>query len=413
VLPLRRNRDFVLLQIGQLLSSTGTQASAIAYPLLVLALTHSPTKAGLVGFARLVPFALFGLPAGAAADRWNRKGLMIAADVVRVLALISLITAIVAGDVLFGQILVVAFVEGAAAAVFAACQSGALRSVVPARQMPAAVATVTARQSIVVIAGPLVGGALFAVGRAVPFVFDAVSYGFSTVALALMRTPFQEKRVRERTHLLAEMAEGFRYLWNQAFLRTCALLFGIGNFIFPGLSLVLIVVGQRDGLSSREIGGLTALFGVCLLLGSLLSAYARRLFSVRTILLLELWTWTGCVLFLVWPNVYVLTASILPTTLAIPSTDSVVHGLRIAMTPDHLIGRVDSAARNISLLVAPLGPLIAGFLLGATSERRTVAVFACLGLVLALWGTLSPAIRRAPSLAELDATPERFATPAT
>jgi hypothetical protein len=61
VLPLRRNRDFVLLQVGQLLSATGTAASAIAYPLLVLALTHSPTKAGLVGFARLVPFALFGL----------------------------------------------------------------------------------------------------------------------------------------------------------------------------------------------------------------------------------------------------------------------------------------------------------------------------------------------------------------
>ena len=65
--PLRRNRDFVLLQAGQLLSSAGTQATAIAYPLLALALTHSAVKAGLVSFARTAPIALFAVPAGLAA----------------------------------------------------------------------------------------------------------------------------------------------------------------------------------------------------------------------------------------------------------------------------------------------------------------------------------------------------------
>ena len=71
--PLRRNRDFVLLQGGQLLSSAGSESTAIAYPLLVLALTQSPAKAGLVAFARVVPFALFGLLAGMAADRFDRS----------------------------------------------------------------------------------------------------------------------------------------------------------------------------------------------------------------------------------------------------------------------------------------------------------------------------------------------------
>src|SRR2546430_489734 len=64
--PLRRNRDFVLLQIGQALSTVGSEASGIAYTLLVLALTGSPAKAGLAGFARLVPLALFARPAGVA-----------------------------------------------------------------------------------------------------------------------------------------------------------------------------------------------------------------------------------------------------------------------------------------------------------------------------------------------------------
>jgi hypothetical protein len=60
--PLRRNRDFILLQAGQALSTIGSEASGVAYTLLVLALTHSPAKAGLVGFARIVPYACSRFP---------------------------------------------------------------------------------------------------------------------------------------------------------------------------------------------------------------------------------------------------------------------------------------------------------------------------------------------------------------
>ena len=128
---------------------------------------------------------------------------------------------------------------------------------------------------------------------------------------------------------------------------------------------------------------------------------------VRGVLLLELWTWTGCALFLVWPNVFVLVASILPTALAIPSTDSVVGSYQLAMTPDRLVGRVESVRSTMALLVAPLGPLVAGVLFDATSERATIAVFAATGLSLALWGTFSSAIRSAPTLAELTELPAR------
>src|ERR1700740_3386367 len=95
--PLRRNRDFVLLQAGQLLSNAGTQSTQIAYPLLVLALTHSPAKAGVVAFARALPLWLFAFPGGLAADRSSRKRLMISADVVRAAALAALGLAIVLG----------------------------------------------------------------------------------------------------------------------------------------------------------------------------------------------------------------------------------------------------------------------------------------------------------------------------
>src|SRR5207247_6454697 len=132
LVPLRRNRDFVLLQIGQALSTVGAEASGIAYTLLVLALTGSPAKAGLAAFARLVPYALFALPAGVASDRFNRRWLMIWADVVRVLALGSLGVSIATGHISFAQIAIVAFVEGTMFVIFNIAEIGAVRSVVPA-----------------------------------------------------------------------------------------------------------------------------------------------------------------------------------------------------------------------------------------------------------------------------------------
>jgi Transmembrane secretion effector len=401
-LPLWRNRDFALLQVGQLLSTAGSQSSSIAYPLLVLAVSHSPAQAGLVTFARLAPYALFGLLAGVAADRWSRKWLMIASDAVRAVAIGALGAAVATGQASVWTILGAAFVEGAGSAVFAAAQTGALRAVVPARQLPAAVGAQEARRATVRVAGPPLGGALFGLGRSVPFLVDAASYVCSTASLLAMRTPFQEPRDADPAPLRAQIAEGMRFLWTHPFIRTCALLYGLGNFLMPGVLLVVVVVGRRQGLSGGEIGALVAVFGVATLVGSLASPLFRRLLSVRTILLLELWTWLSGWIFVAWPSVYALVAAILPFGIAAPVTDSVVVGYRVAMTPDRLLGRVESVRSNISLLIAPLGPLVAGILLSTVSARATIALFAVCGLGLALWGTLSPSIRTAPSLDELE-----------
>ena len=181
-------------------------------------------------------------------------------------------------------------------------------------------------------------------------------------------------------------------------------LYGLTNFIGTGLLLAIVVVGDRQGLSGGEIGLLFAAFGGCLLVGSLLSPLARRALPTRAILLLELWTWLGCGLFVIWPDVYVLAAAMLVSAVAIPITDSVVIGHRLAITPDRLVGRVESVRAGIAQLITPLGPLVAGALLSSVSERAAIAVFAAFGLVLALWGTLSRAIRDAPSIHDLGRT---------
>jgi len=401
LLPLRRNRDFVLLQAGQLLSSAGSQSSAIAYPLLVLAFTHSPAKAGLVGFADLVPFALFGLLAGVAADRWNRKRLMLAADLVQTLAITTLVAAIVLHHLTIELVIVVAFVEGTGASFFSIASTGAMRAVVPPRQMPTAAGAMQARMAIVRLAGPPLGGALFGIARALPFVVDAISYVFSIVSILAMRTPFQEERETDTSRLRSQIAEGFRFLWQHPYLRTVALIFSFSNFVFMGVMLAVIVIGKRQGLPSGQVGALVAAFGGCAVVGALVSGVFRLHLSMRAILLSELWAAAGLAAFVVWPNVYVLVAGLLPQTLLMPVTDTVLAAYRFAVTPDRLIGRVASVTRNIAFVIAPLGPLTAGFLLGAVSARATAALFACISLLLAVWGTLSPSIRKAPSLDEV------------
>jgi hypothetical protein len=404
LVPLRRNRDFVLLQIGQALSTAGSEASGIAYTLLVLALTGSPAKAGLGAFARLVPYALFALPAGVASDRFNRKWLMIWADVVRVLALASLGVSIATGHVTFPQILIVAFIEGTMFVIFNIAEIGAVRSVVPALQLQRAFATEQARMSSVYLAGPPLGGALFGLARSLPFLVDAVSYAFSTGTLLAMRTPFQEEREeRETAGIGTLIKEGLAWLWGHAFLRTCALLFVGGNFLFGAMELVLIVAAKRQGYSSAVIGGLVAATGAFSLLGSIAAPRFLRLLPMRTVLVLSAWLSLGLVAFVIEPNVFVLVAGAAPLIFFNPTVNAMVIGYRVAIVPDRLQGRVNSVARSLALLAFPLGPVFAGLLLASYSVRTTAAVVLAGFVILAIVTTVNRSIRGAPSFDEVTA----------
>jgi hypothetical protein len=385
---LGRNRDFVLLEAGRMLSTAGSSFSSVAYPLLVLSLTHSPAKAGLVSFVRLLPIPVLGLIAGVAADRWDRRRIMLAADALRALA-IGALALVVVTDPLLWAIAVLAFVEGAGDAFFSASQMGAVRAVVPEAQLPAAVGIQQARSATVGIAGPPAGGALFGIARALPFVADAASYVFSFVSLLAMRTRFQETRERPAAGLRAQLAEGFHFLWRQPFVRTTSFLYAIGNFTIPGILFVLVVAARQRGLSGSAVGALLAAFSGCVLAGSLASGLVRRRFGARTIILAEQYTGLATIAFLVWPSVFVLAVAILPQAFVLPITDTVVVSRRIAITPDRLLGRVEAVRLTIARTAAPLGPLAAGVLASAASNRAAIALFVTLGVVLAAWATAS------------------------
>lgn len=399
--PLRHNRDFVLFQTGQLLSAIGTSTASIAYPLLALAVTHSAVKAGAVSFAQFLPIVLFSLISGVVGDRVDRRRLMIASDVVRALAVGALVVTIFLDRLAFWQLFVVSFVEGTGSVFFGAGRSGVFKSVVPKAQLAAAASTEEARVSIVRLVGPPVGGALFGVARAVPFLVDALSYAFSTLSLLAMHTPFQERRERADTHVFAEAVEGLVFVWKNAFLRLTTLMLTLGNFSAAGVQLAVVVLAKQHGLSSAAVGVLVALVGATTLLGAAASPLVRRLLSPRAILLSEFWAGLALVSFLVWPSVYVLAAAFAFQAFFFANTDATVRAHWYAATPDRLIARVPSAMGNVIVLLMPLGPLAAGYLIESVSPRAAIAFLLAVVLVAAVCGTLSGSTRNIPAPADV------------
>ena len=393
--PLRRNRDFVLLQAGQLLSTFGSSVSGIAYPLLALALTGSAAKTGYVGAIEFAPLVLLSPAAGVAADRFDRRRLMIASDAAGAAALGALAAAVLAHHAAFWLILLVAFVDSSAAVVFRAGSSGAFRAVVPPGQLADAASVAMARMSIVRLAAPPAGGALFGLSRGLPFLADAVSYAFSTISLLLMRTRFQEERAPgARTHF----REGLVYFWRIPFLRATIGMIAASNLAASGVPIAVIVLAHRHGLSSAAIGGFVALQGGTLLAGSAFSPLLRRIFPMRAILLSEFWTALVYASFLAYPNVYVLAVAASLHAFWFPNTDSAMTAYSYLLIPDRLLGRAMAASNTLRAVSAPLGPLVAGLLLADTSPRTTVLVLAAPVVVAAAAGTLSASIRDLPSL---------------
>lgn len=395
--PLRRNREFLLLWGGQTISELGSQISLVAYPLLVLAVTGSPAKAGIVGFARNVPIALVALPAGVLADRVNRKYLMVASDGIRALALASIPIAAALGRVPFGVIVAVALIDGTGFVVTYVSERGALRRLVAPDQLGPAVARNESRLFGAMLAGPPLGGVLFGLARTVPFLTDALSYAASTVSKLLIRSSFQE--ARSGGEALGGAREGLRWLWQRPFFRTSMLVFAGSNPVFLGLYLLIVVVAKRHGGSPALIGLMLAIAAGGGLVGALLAPRLAGRLSARAVLIGESWLLALSIpLLLVAHEALLLGAIVALAELITPVTNSIVVSFRVALAPDRLQGRVQAASTLISFSAGWLGPLAVGLLLQAAGESATVLVLTGWALVVAGVATGSRAFRHPPVL---------------
>jgi MFS family permease len=395
--PLRRNRDFNLLWTGQVASDLGTRVADIAFPLLVLATTGSPAKAGVVGFAWTLPLFLLTLPAGALVDRVDRKRLMILCDGVRCLAFASLVVAILLHGVSFAHIVAVALVEGTGYVFFSVAERSALRQVVADEQLADALARNQAREYTALLGGQPLGGVLFSVGRSVPFLVNAASYFLSVWTLALVRAEFQKERGAPRGRVLTEVKEGLTWFWRQPFIRTTSLLVTGSDFTLNALYLVVIVIARERGASSALIGLMFAFLGIGGMVGTLIAPRLARRMRTKVVVVATMWL-TAALL----PLLIVIPGEVTPGAiygamfLLHPTWNAVVGAYRLRMTPDGMQGRVQSVATLLSLGSVPFASLLAGFLLEAVGSTPTVLALFGVMVVVAVVAVTNGAIRRAP-----------------
>lgn len=390
------------LWIGQVVSTVGMRASALAYPLLVLALTHSPFKAGLAGSAQSVPFLLLYLPAGALVDRWDRKRVMLWADGARALLAASIVVALALGQVTFPQVLLVVFLDGSFFVFFQLAESAALPHIVPREQLPTAWAQNQARELGAELAGQPLGGALFAVSHLLPFAADGISYLLSFISLLFVRPSLQHHRDNARRNLFAEVAEGMTWLWHQPLLRIMVILIGATNLVLNALPLAMIVRARQLGAGAGLIGILLGLSGAAAIAGAVVAPWLQRRIRARFIVMGSLWGWAITTLVLVWmPSPLALGAAVAAGALAGPAFNVVAGSYRYALAPDRLQARTVSSARLIAWGTIPLASLLAGGLLQATGTRPTLLILGAMMVVVASAATAYRVVRNAPQVADL------------
>lgn len=205
--PLRRNLRFQLFWVGSAASELGSTLTWLAYPLLVLALTGSPGQAGLVGAVELASGMVFALPAGVLVDRWDRRRVLLGTDLVRAATIASVALAIFTDNLTLPHLIAASIVNGAAGALFHPAHAASLRALVPREQLPSAYAQEQTRTHAAGLAGPPLGGLLFAAGRAVPFAVDAVTYLVSFVCVALARVPRRPAELAPRQSMFEGIAD--------------------------------------------------------------------------------------------------------------------------------------------------------------------------------------------------------------
>lgn len=383
--PLLRDHDFLRYAAARGLSLVGTITTLIALPVLVYRLSGSASLTALVTALEAAPYLLFGLLAGAFGDRWNRRVTMVRADLLGALLLASVPVAHWLDVLTVPHILAVAFLGPTLAVFFDGAAFGALPTLVGRGRVAQANSYVWTVQNLAEIVVPsLVGVALAFAHPATLLSLDAISFAASALLLAGIARPLQDDaRVRKPLSLRGigeDIGEGLGYLWRHPGIRTMTIV-GFTQCVAGGGFVSLMVVwsdrqldigteGLRFGIvyGSWAIGSIVASLSLPRLLRGTTPARVTLValpFSAVLGVVTPVWSdWRlGALSLLVWSVFY--------TTVVINSIS-----YRQEVTPEHLLGRVNTAGRMLSWGVGWTG---GAFLAGALASTIGVqaTMFAC------------------------------------
>ena len=378
--PLRESREFRLLFTGQAVSHFGSMMTFVALPWQVYRLTGSTLMSGLLGVAEFVPIFLMAFVGGALADAVDRRRMVRVTE-----ALLALGTLLLVANSLLAEPRV--WVLFFCAALFAALNGlqrpsldALLPRVVPAEQLPAALALKSLSATVSMIGGPALGGLLVATaGPALTYGIDFVTFAASLAALWAMRAvPPPEGAERPS---LRSIVEGLRYarsrpeLLGTYLIDINAMFFGMPMALFPAVA---------EGFGGASVGLLYAAPAAGAMCVTLTSGWTKRVNRHGLCVVLAAGAWGLAVVgFGLAPTLW---AALL--FLALAGAADMVSGL-FRMTiwnqtiPDHLRGRL----AGIEMISYTTGPLLGNAESGVAARLFGVRTSIVSGGVLCVAGT--------------------------
>jgi MFS family permease len=239
----RRNRNFLLLYIGQFVSFIGTMITSVALPYQIYTETHSTLMVGLLSLVQLLPVLVTALIGGVFADRYHRRKLLLISEAM--LALGCLLLAFNAS--LPVPHIWVMFVVAALMSAFNGLHRPALESIVQQivdkNDLPAVSSLASLKGSVAMIGGPALGGVLIAtIGLVTTYMVDVASFAVSLLALILMSHIPKPQNVRDDSTWVS-LKQGFRYAFSrQELVGTyvidfVAMIFGMPTALFPAIAM--------------------------------------------------------------------------------------------------------------------------------------------------------------------------------
>jgi MFS family permease len=385
-LPLRRNRDFLVVLFGQGISSFGDAISNTALPILVLALTGSGFAMGIVGALSTLPDLLVGLPAGAYADRWDRRRMMFWADLGRAFLTALVPVSVALAGPTMAVVLLVAFPINVLRVLWLAAYTAAVPGLVGRSHVPRAAGIFEAVFNIGWIVGPALAGLLAqTIGPGPTIALDALTFLVSAGAILLIRRPLRAERRAEPTHILEDVREGIRFVAGQQTLRAVIVLWTCMQVILAGLTAALIFYTTVDrDLGTAAVGIILSAFAVGSLVGALIAARLAVRSVGRMMLLGAVGEGVSLLIVALGPPVPVMAGVAFVTGILSANTMVAYLSLRTLLSPDALLGRVGATARTLSVGLMPVGSLVAGIALDALGGDTTLVLMGAAMLAVAL-----------------------------
>lgn len=358
-----KNKNFMFLWVGKVISNFGFQIYAIALPLLIYELSKSALAMSMMRAVDFFPNIFIGMLAGVMVDRFNRKSIMKYAVIIQIAALTGIVLLIFTNEIAVWHLYILGFILSTSGYTFGNSQHSAIPQLVSKQQLTAANAKLTFVETFVSMVGPGFAGIIIAL----------YSFGFSfslylvclvvmLVFLLFVQVPPVEREIKQQASVWTDMKEGIHELFGNKTLLTPTIVTVFSN-LSASLVIGVLIFYAADVLnaSEKEIGFMFSFGAVGGLIGSLVITRLRKTMGRGRIYAWCLFIEIIGLAVLIFANTWWLIGlSLLIRSFAVIMSNVVYFTIRQEFTPNHLLGRVAGTSSMLMKLALPLGLFIAG-----------------------------------------------------